>query len=388
MSPDGSTIVGTTWRWTADTGAVPAPLDRVHSVSGDGSVLVGYELVAETFQAARWTETGGVELLPIANFYPYRTSGQDISADGSIILGIGSKQSEGPDFEPFLWSAADGIVPIDLPGGPGSLGFEQFWRISDNGKAVVGNNANNSNSGRGFRWTKETGAVELGLLPDGLWMNATSVSADGSVVVGYTATDGANISNVQDNKEGRIKPVIWDAFHGPRYLVDVLVNEYGLGEALAGWTLSLPRGISGDGRSIIGRSPDPAGDIQAWIAYLGSPSSLAGDFNNDDAVNAADLALWRTGFGLSDTATHSDGDADGEQDVDGADFLLWQRQHGSGPSTLGGSSEVPEPSTMSMLMIGGCWGAQPRRLLPLPRRKLPHPTPSPISRPTTRSTNS
>jgi hypothetical protein len=77
---------------------------------------------------------------------------------------------------------------------------------------------------------------------------------------------------------------------------------------------------------------------------------LAGDFNEDTFVNVVDLTSWKTGFGQTGNATHHQGDAEGDRDVDGADFLLWQRQVGmTGTATL----PVPEPSAFAMAIAGG-----------------------------------
>ncbi len=56
---------------------------------------------------------------------------------------------------------------------------------------------------------------------------------------------------------------------------------------------------------------------------------FAADFEEDSDVDVDDLTRWRTGFGLSIGATHKQGDADADQDVDGGDFLVWQQQNGS-----------------------------------------------------------
>jgi hypothetical protein len=55
-----------------------------------------------------------------------------------------------------------------------------------------------------------------------------------------------------------------------------------------------------------------------------------------------------------------DGDADGDGDVDGADFLKWQRNVGrpmpwTGAGSGSGSSlaGVPEPTSLVMLTCGG-----------------------------------
>jgi enterochelin esterase family protein len=85
------------------------------------------------------------------------------------------------------------------------------------------------------------------------------------------------------------------------------------------------------------------------IELIGPTPALDADFNEDGVVDARDLTLWRAGANKTDNATHQDGDADGDRDVDGADMLLWQRQLGS--TTLPAAMPVPEPSVTSAI---GC----------------------------------
>jgi hypothetical protein len=86
-------------------------------------------------------------------------------------------------------------------------------------------------------------------------------------------------------------------------------------------------------------------------------ATLGADFNNSGSVDGADLATWRSGFGVAVGAPHEDGDADGDFDVDAADFLLWQRQLvGAGPIAA-----VPEPIAGSWV-LAAFWGLQRKRL--------------------------
>jgi hypothetical protein len=67
------------------------------------------------------------------------------------------------------------------------------------------------------------------------------------------------------------------------------------------------------------------------------------DFNEDSSVNSADLAMWRGAFGLN-----ANGDADGDNDSDGRDFLIWQRNFGA-TSASGTLATIPEPTTLTLL---------------------------------------
>lgn len=81
--------------------------------------------------------------------------------------------------------------------------------------------------------------------------------------------------------------------------------------------------------------------------------SLAGDYNDDGIVDAADYTVWRDSFGQTGTGLAADGDGSGE--VDQADYALWTASYGStsGPSlSTSNSQAVPEP-TGALLLIGG-----------------------------------
>jgi hypothetical protein len=56
-----------------------------------------------------------------------------------------------------------------------------------------------------------------------------------------------------------------------RSLQSVLTNDFGLD--LAGWQLTIARGISADGLTITGYGVNPNGNTEAWVAYLGAPTS-------------------------------------------------------------------------------------------------------------------
>jgi hypothetical protein len=93
-------------------------------------------------------------------------------------------------------------------------------------------------------------------------------------------------------------------------------------------------------------NPALASSWKASYVLGGSPAAIdlasgpsAADFTLDAAVGPPDLTVWKSGFGTALTVGYNAGDADGDHDVDGADFLTWQR-------SLGLSSFPASPNIM------------------------------------------
>ncbi len=181
VSADGSVVVGLVgdgsglqpamFRWTAaGSTIVPGNFNYFNdvplAVSGDGSTVVGQYNSPSGPEAFRWTLAGGIEGLGDFPGGVFNSGAIDVSYDGSVAVGFGS-QPNPQGGEAFRWSQATGIVAL----GPNA----QFGAgVSDNGAIVVGP----SNDGS-FRWTSDTGAVELNIV-----RSARRISADGSVIVG------------------------------------------------------------------------------------------------------------------------------------------------------------------------------------------------------------
>ncbi|MCG8448484.1 MAG: hypothetical protein MI725_02755 [Pirellulales bacterium] len=91
-----------------------------------------------------------------------------------------------------------------------------------------------------------------------------------------------------------------------------------------------------------------------FASAIGVSPTIDADFNDDGIVDATDQAIWRTHYG-STGAVPLQGHADGDGDVDGADFLKSQRDFGGPPTFLVAvATAVPEPSAVFLALIGWC----------------------------------
>ena len=85
---------------------------------------------------------------------------------------------------------------------------------------------------------------------------------------------------------------------------------------------------------------------------IGTATALAGDYNNNGRVDAADYSLWRNTLGSS-TDLRADGNGSGK--VDTADYSFWKQRYGqtagASASALGFDISIPEPSAICLFAI-------------------------------------
>jgi hypothetical protein len=191
---------------------------------------------------------------------------------------------------------------------------------------------------------------------------ATAVNGDATtasyVAVGWGYNGLHDLGGAEANDDGvdstdlNREALMWTA-NGVQN-IETLAASLGLN--LTGWDLQEATGISDNGRIIVGWGFNPQGNSEGWVLSLPS-SAIAGDFDLNGVVNGLDLAQWKGDFGGPGS------DADGDNDSDGNDFLIWQRNFGAGP----GVNAVPESSTAALMMIAGAWAGFMGFLKPNPR---------------------
>jgi len=102
-------------------------------------------------------------------------------------------------------------------------------------------------------------------------------------------------------------------------------------------------------------NPAQVSDTQL-LSFLGGVANQAvanADFDQDGDVDGSDFLRWQRGFGTLAGASLATGNADFDSDVDQDDLLAWQQQFGGvAPAAIA----IPEPATLSLLLLAGLLG--------------------------------
>ena len=271
-------------RWTDTGGMVGTGYTTDQTVvtgsSYDGSVMVGWDYDDNyKFRAFRWTNFSGGVTFEVQDAAAYA-----VSDNGNIVAGDRHPQSA--SLQAYRWTQTTGIVELgDLIGG----GVKSHTNnISKDGSHIVGWGESESGT-EAFRWTESEGMVGLGDLPGGdFYSIAWDVSSDGSIIVGEGSTALGN------------EAFIWDAVNGMRNLKEVLVNIYGLdltdwtltsarGISADGLTI-VGGGINPDGNTEAWiatisestcSSPPDANANGPYTVFVGDPLTLDGSGSTD-----------------------------------------------------------------------------------------------------------
>lgn len=112
-----------------------------------------------------------------------------------------------------------------------------------------------------------------------------------------------------------------------------------------------------------GSNPQSAFFDDLSLTLAGAPLVDA-DFDNNNIVDGNDFLIWQRNNGLSAGGVNTNGDANGDGAVNAADLALWKSGFGL-PPAVAAVSAVPEPLSGTMALIGltlaGYCGSRRRR---------------------------
>jgi hypothetical protein len=131
----------------------------------------------------------------------------------------------------------------------------------------------------------------------------------------------------------------------------------GFGEMI-GTPQTLEEAINMTELVMIGQYPANVELEDAWIfAQVDAPPQLAGDYDGNNIVDAADFHRWKTDYGSTVLPFGNGADGNGNGLVDAADYTVWRNNLGTSLSIGSGAIDVqsngtPEPSTIYLAAAG------------------------------------
>lgn len=282
ISDDGQTLVGSyvglfggggAFRWRSSDGfqflSPPAPggwARSANAVTPDGAVVVGDATVhpnEPTYldRGARWT-AGSPTI--IDGGLP-RTNANVVSSDGLAVIGVTDNGFNVRSA--YRWTEAGGSVLLSSLSTTAIGATDLNINAGSGDASILGGTINiDGNTLRAYRWTEQTGAQNIGVLPGYDHSFTTSMSRDGSVLVGIS------YSNI--GQRSFTEGFVWTAETGM-----VSANDYlaSVGIDLGPWSVFYVPSISPDGMTMVGQlgQHDPAGfDITVgFVATVPTPAT-------------------------------------------------------------------------------------------------------------------
>lgn len=244
ISGDGSTVVGhelinpetrRLFVWSQADGLTYVGTDTVgytfdlRHVSDDGSAVAGTNYYNNP--TAFYWHKGDTTITNLGTLGGTQSYANALSGDGSTVVGYSYNADEVQ--QAFVWIRGGGMVGIGVPDAQ-TASFATH--VSFDG-SVVGGGLSNELGLRAFRWTVQTGLTDLGDLGGGGQTTLQAMNRDGSVLVGYStgASGGARAFRWANGAIGDLQ--------APGF-----INSFALG-------------VSDDGAVVIGNAsmPDPSG---------------------------------------------------------------------------------------------------------------------------------
>ena len=304
-----------------------------YDLSADGSVAVGLTWDGCSGRAFRWTEgTGMVVMEPMANGGNRASA---VSADGNLIGGFAQGSFSRT---PAFWDGTTGEgFLIDPPDGD-ALG--EIYAINDEGSAMLG-----AVGGDATRWTNTNGNWSSELIGNGSFRPSwsgipTDVDGDGDTIVGFDLLGGSGIRRgwITDANGDMVELHTFVQNNGGEVPI---VNDIPL-------VFEVPRNVSTNGRVIVGHGSvfTPPWRIEVYAdcdfdsdldCDLDDVDSLVSaissgtmddlmDLNGDGQLDNSDLNEWLSLAGaenLDSGGAYLLGDANLDGSVDVSDFNTW-----------------------------------------------------------------
>jgi hypothetical protein len=205
-------------------------------------------------------------------------------------------------------------------------------QVENRGGTVSPGDAVGTMNIEGFRFTNSAGgtvAFELG-------GTAAGTQHDQLIVTGVATIAGTLAVTLADLGAGLFAPTAGDAF-------TLITATEGIGGTFD--ELILPSGIQWN----VAYNPN-----SVVLSVVGP--GVAGDYNANGVVDAADYIVWRNSMG--DTGSGLPADGNGDEMINQDDYLVWRSNLGrtstSGSAMTPAPVGVPEPGTRLLALLAAC----------------------------------
>ncbi len=289
------------------------------SSNHDGTVIAGITQNFKTFKFGAFFWRAGVRKNQgweyIDQFPPGMVYGtiKALNDEGTIAFGGGPDATiEG--FSGLRWTKAEGLELIpDIAGGVNDAGLDS---CDSTGFRASGSASPPEEKWLASVWDPVNGWTLVGKVKGS--HTGSSLLIDGSGFAG----GGTSGFHASDDRTA----FYWNARDGIRSVEDVLVNDYGLTEAV-GWTLTDVDGISENGYFLTGRGIGPKG-VENWWAEIrpfcyadcDDSTSPKGKNAGPPVLDIDDFICFQTKFALGDYL-YADCDLNGYLEID--DFICF-----------------------------------------------------------------
>ena len=193
-----------------------------------------------------------------------------------------------------------------------------------------------------FRFNDDSSTTDIVGTPVGLMTLSIEViaSSGGSMTVESTLS-AAGITTITHSRtlatsEIFFGPVAYDVAGG-----DAVHDDLRYGFLSADPSLTDQRGFS--------RTVDSGGGLRNDIGAYEAQFAASADFDTDGDVDGFDFLAWQRGFGTTSGATKPDGNSDDDGDVDSSDLAVWELQYGTtgGNQLAAASSPITTESSFA-----------------------------------------
>lgn len=311
--------------------------DGLHSAGQTALVNYGLGRHKPDIVAPRNTSSAATaQVSSVATFLHGVVAGTDAAKNEPMkaIIMAGATKNEFPG-----WTR-NSTQPLDLTFGAGEVNIFNSYLITQGGQ-FAGTNAPETAVGN-YGWDYQTALPGEGLekqykfvVPEGTDVHELSIMLAWNVNVqsNFNGQSLADLNLLLTNSLGETVDSSVSTVENVEHihLLDLAPGDY---------TLTITTDIARD----------------YGLAWRMSTSFLedSADFDNDGDVDGRDFLTWQRNFGKLVNATHAQGDADGDGDVDADDVLVVRAQYGPVVETppLLVVTAIPEPAT-AVLVSGG-----------------------------------